>query len=72
MFVTEVKRLLAPSGRLAIVEIMKRSILFGPPLDHYFPVVFCERAGWMTVLEIRSLAMRYFVGVAMLIFMVCS
>jgi ubiquinone/menaquinone biosynthesis C-methylase UbiE len=32
-FEGEVKRLLAPHGRLAIVEIMKRATPFGPPLN---------------------------------------
>jgi ubiquinone/menaquinone biosynthesis C-methylase UbiE len=32
-FETEVKRLLAPRGRLAIVEIVKRATPFGPPLN---------------------------------------
>jgi ubiquinone/menaquinone biosynthesis C-methylase UbiE len=32
-FEAEVKRLLAPHGRLAIVEIVKRATSFGPPLN---------------------------------------
>jgi len=32
-FKTEVKRLLSPQGRLAVVEIVKRATPFGPPLD---------------------------------------
>jgi len=32
-FEAEVKRLLSPQGRLAIVEIVKRQTPFGPPLD---------------------------------------
>jgi len=32
-FEAEVKRLLSPQGRLAIVEIVKRGTPFGPPLD---------------------------------------
>jgi ubiquinone/menaquinone biosynthesis C-methylase UbiE len=32
-FEVEVKRLLAPRGRLAIVEIVKRATPFGPPLN---------------------------------------
>ena len=32
-FVAEVERLLAPHGRLAIVEIVKRETPFGPPLN---------------------------------------
>jgi len=32
-FETEVKRLLSPQGRLAVVEIVKRATPFGPPLD---------------------------------------
>lgn len=32
-FASEVKRLLAPHGRLAIVEIVKRATPFGPPLE---------------------------------------
>jgi ubiquinone/menaquinone biosynthesis C-methylase UbiE len=32
-FEAEVQRLLAPRGRLAIVEIVKRATPFGPPLD---------------------------------------
>jgi len=32
-FEMEVKRLLAPSGKLAIVEIVKRATPFGPPLN---------------------------------------
>ena len=32
-FAAEVKRLLAPEGRLAIVEIMKRATPFGPPME---------------------------------------
>lgn len=32
-FEAEVKRLLSPGGRLAIVEIVKRPTPFGPPLD---------------------------------------
>jgi ubiquinone/menaquinone biosynthesis C-methylase UbiE len=32
-FEAEVKRLLSPQGRLAIVEIVKRATPFGPPLD---------------------------------------
>lgn len=35
-FRSEVKRLLAPSGRLAIVEIVKRQTPFGPPLEIRF------------------------------------
>jgi ubiquinone/menaquinone biosynthesis C-methylase UbiE len=32
-FMTEVKRLLSPHGRLAIVEIVKRQTPFGPPME---------------------------------------
>ena len=35
-FKTEVKRLLAPRGKLAIVEIVKRATPFGPPLETRF------------------------------------
>lgn len=35
-FVNEVKRLLKPDGRLAIVEIKKEDTPFGPPLDMRF------------------------------------
>ena len=35
-FQTETRRLLKPSGRLAVVEIQKKSTPFGPPLDMRF------------------------------------
>jgi len=35
-FVREAKRLLKPSGTLAIVEIKKQDTPFGPPLDVRF------------------------------------
>lgn len=35
-FEAEAKRLLSPRGKLAVVEIVKRSTPFGPPLDRRF------------------------------------
>jgi ubiquinone/menaquinone biosynthesis C-methylase UbiE len=43
-FEAEVKRLLAPRGKLAIVEIVKRATLFGPPLNMRFSPEDLKRA----------------------------
>lgn len=50
-FELEVKRLLAPGGKLAIVEIEKRDTPFGPPLDRRFSPQELQQALGLTPID---------------------
>jgi len=62
-FVAEVKRLLAPGGRLAIVEIAKRPTPFGPPMHLRFSPDELQEAVDLPALDTVELGEHFYLQV---------
>ena len=62
-FLRETKRLLKPSGRLAIVEIKKKETPFGPPLDKRFSPEELKRAISLTLTRLIDVGQFFFMQI---------
>lgn len=62
-FLKEVKRLLKPDGRLAIVEIKKAETSFGPPLEIRFSPAELEQAVGLPQMSLNDVGESFYIQV---------